>query len=92
MACYHFNKILPSIGYHQTMDIQLYLAHVSLVFLHVFWPVKLLCGACFSCLLAHVFLVQHGSTCSSVQQKNGLMFFELLELFYVLLLPSRFKI
>ncbi len=41
-------------------------------------PHRALSGACFSCLLAHVSwpclvlhrTMQHGSTCSSVQQKN----------------------
>jgi hypothetical protein len=59
-----------------------------------------LSGACFSCLLAHVFrpcmvlhwTTEHGSTCSSVQQKKMSMFFVImLEFFFVLLPHSRLE-
>jgi hypothetical protein len=62
-------------------------------------PHRALPAACFSCLLAHVFrpclvlhrTMQHGSTCSSVQQKNMSNVFDLLEFFYSVPL-SRFEV
>jgi hypothetical protein len=87
MASYHFNKALLPIGYQVLFD-----TCFSCFLAHVFQPIKLSLVHVSLVFLHMFFLAQHGFTCSSIQQKNMSMFFQLLELFYVLLSPSRFKI